>query len=137
MKVKQTAFLFVIALILISGCSLQKRTYRKGYYVHWNSSLNKKDKISNQKEKKVEISGNETVVEEPLFASNDKTIILPVKKPIFDSIKDIACGDSLWSSSGTVALVKILEVRESIIKYKRCSNPDGPVVVVPEILSQK
>lgn len=129
MILKPSFYCFLLFLIIFSSCTLQKRVYRKGYYVHRNSVSPKKEKVSKEQINKPEIN-NSSVADEALFASNDKSFFVPVKVPLIDSVKKVSCGDSIWFSDGSVVVAKILEISSSQIKYKRCSNIDGPTIVV-------
>lgn len=126
---KRSIYYFLLFLIIFSSCTLQKRVYRKGYYLHHNFVSSKKEKISKEQIIRPEINKS-SVADEALFASNDKSFFIPVKVPLIDSVKKVSCGDSIWFSDGSVVVGKILEIRTSQIKYKRCSNIDGPTIVV-------
>lgn len=125
--------LIAIALLLtivFTGCTLQKRTYRKGYYVEWNSTKNRNSTKESKTSEITPLTGiSSKQFNEPISASlNDKLILSPKKIPA-DSIKEI-CNDSIWTKEGSVSRVKILEVTESEIKFKRCANINGPTIVV-------
>jgi hypothetical protein len=100
--------------------------YRNGFYLHKQSEFVK------GKEKKQDLVPLPDLgtkhIEEPIIASTDNKLILLPKKFFFDSLKNV-CNDSLWTKDGVVTRVKVIEVNEKEIRYKRCSNPDGPTFV--------
>lgn len=116
--------------VIVSSCTFQKRLYRNGFYVHHSS-----EKVKTTEPKTSEViplTGIEPKqFEEPITASlDDKLILLPKEIPE-DSINDI-CNDSIWTREGAVSRVKILEVTQTEIKYKRCANINGPTIVVSQ-----
>ena len=71
------SFKLLIAVALITSftsCSVQKRLYRKGYSVHWNS-MDKSIK-SDVVENKIESSDEEVKVENSDFASVSPEIVI-------------------------------------------------------------
>ena len=134
-------FLFVIGTIL-SNCTVQKRSYRSGYYVSWNKKSNSASKVSKQViVKKTEALANRPVEpagikqpgkQEPLLVSAQKLNVIEVKSRLVKSLtllKD-SCGDLITLKDGEEINVKVVEVSPTVIKYKRCDNLEGPTVVV-------
>ncbi len=132
MKYRRLVCFIFTALFLISACTLQKRAYRKGYYLHLKNNSSAAAKISNGKEDKNSFISADKDPTESLIASNDKNFIVPAKANNKDSIKTITCGDSMWTREGNVSKVKIIEVTEYEVKYKRCANLNGQVISVPK-----
>lgn len=135
--------LFLIILLVNFDCSYQKRLYRKGYYVDWLSqkhSFFKKSFSSAQKEKSF-VSAENTM---PNFSSkfisnhyqdNYSTVIASQQNIQYfiknkSSLLQDTCGDKLILRSGDEYLVKIIEITEKEIKYKRCDNLDGPIYLM-------
>jgi hypothetical protein len=133
----QKAFYILLSsLILLSACSVKKRTYRKGYYVDWAFKSNKAKENSTQKiakkntvvQKKEELQIPAEATNEVASISNAVTnkIILPKKLLV---LKD-TCGDIINLRKGDIVKAKVLEINETQIKYKRCDNLDGPLMVI-------
>ncbi len=133
----QKAFYILLSsLIVLSACSVKKRTYRKGYYVDWALKSNKAKENSTQKitkkntvvQKKEELQIPAEATNEVASKSNALTnkIILPKKLLV---LKD-TCGDIINLRKGDIVKAKVLEINETQIKYKRCDNLDGPLMVI-------
>jgi len=119
--------LFLYVLLLLSAisftdCTVQKRTYRDGYYVSWN----KKAPVISKFEKN-EVDNNQIVT-----ASTDNALT----NDLFNNthIPSISsqdtCGDKIFMRNGTDILGKVMEVTPTSIKYKLCDNLNGPLFVV-------
>ena len=122
-------------MVLATSCTVKKRAYRSGYYVEWNGRQ-KQPTVSSNTKHKTETSKalppefkNETIASEAVV-STEKEIVLPAqnrKANIF--VKD-DCGDLITLKSGEEVKVKVIEINEKEIKYKRCDNLEGPLVTV-------
>jgi hypothetical protein len=129
--------ILLISLTLFWGCSLQKREYRKGYYVHWKegriSSPANADKVNvfktgTPEAKGSKLSGLQNT--EVLLASYDNSLFFSSRiRSLKDSVKGPDCGDSLFLRDGQASKVKITEINGTEIKYRRCDNLNGPVFV--------
>ncbi|MCX8143128.1 MAG: energy-coupling factor transporter transmembrane protein EcfT [Bacteroidia bacterium] len=140
--------LLLLTLFVNSDCSYQKRLYRKGYYVDWLSqkhSSSQKNFSSAQKENSfISIISIENTL--PSFPSNfipnhfqvqeEYSTVVASQQSTQHFIKNKSsllqdtCGDKLILKSGDEYLVKIIEITEKEIKYKRCDNLDGPIYSV-------
>jgi hypothetical protein len=138
------SFKLLIAVALITSftsCSVQKRLYRKGYSVHWNS-MDKSIK-SDVVENKIESSDEEVKVENSDFASVSPEIVIkerPVvqlndEKSIENKIVNVKrvdppkC-DLLLLKNGEEISAKVLEITPTEVKYKRCDNLEGPTTTI-------
>ncbi|MDP2386275.1 MAG: DUF4190 domain-containing protein [Bacteroidota bacterium] len=137
---KHIPLYLLLLLFFLSACSIQKRTYRKGYYIDW-----KKNNIDVQTTgTKKTITTKETLpvqdeIQNPqLLCFNDKqeipTEILQSNnkntKPFIGKKvlnKEETCNDTIELSSGAKMIVTILEVNVSVIKYKKCNHLNGPL----------
>ncbi len=131
---KWIAYLILLSFI-ISGCTFQKRTYRKGYYLHWKVSNSEVAEVKAQKETKVPpyIKDGPRPANEvsSLLASSENIIVIPKKNNSLNfEFRDNDCGDSLILRSGTASKVQIMEVTEDEVFYKRCANLNGPLIKV-------
>ncbi|MCC6371401.1 MAG: DUF4190 domain-containing protein [Bacteroidia bacterium] len=127
--------LFVVLTCLgLFSCSVQKRKYMSGYHLEW---LHKKN-TTNQHEPVVKASPKKTApLANPLVQTQVATalnIAPEVNKDVkrINNIKSTSAlepdsCDLLVFKDGTEKAVKILEVSNDVIKYKRCDMPDGPL----------
>lgn len=125
----------IVLLILVSSCSVEKRNYRKGYYIDWVWQKNKNSKAVEQKNKTANQQNNITFTEEEKVNASTQTTpeFFPLKKKTLLIAKD-TCGDVMLLKRGEEMKVKVLEIDETKIKYKRCDNLKGPTY---EIEKQK
>ncbi len=141
MLIKRLFFLFLllgVSLLLLNHCTYQKRLYRKGYYIEKlsflkNQPTRSKDRLLNEETipfKSVDVRRN--LIEDNTLASNDNSyffiddthskMISREKNTLSDT-----CGDKIILKTGDEFLVKIIEVSDKEIKYKRCDNINGPL----------
>ncbi len=133
------ALVFIIAAF--SKCSMQKRTYRSGYYVSWNKKATIISEIARKTEiKKVKVK--EEVSFEPI-AKKDKeiqTLLLAsintlhnnvLKRSTIKPLKlsNDSCGDRIILRNADEVDAKILEIDKYFVRYKRCDNLSGPMVI--------
>ncbi|MBC7695997.1 MAG: hypothetical protein H7141_11195 [Burkholderiales bacterium] len=127
---------FICAIIFLSNCTINKRHYRGGYKLSWNKT---KIKISDQtKNEEVELSHlndlnkfSEPENEDVLYASSKKSIYPTNKKKIINSfiLPQDSCGDLITMLNGEEISVKVIEINQSIVKYRTCDNLDGPLFI--------
>jgi hypothetical protein len=130
----------ILILFILASCSVDKRIYRKGYHIGW---LHHKKEIrlhENKTEVAKTISKSEEPVaievafsvnqnnEEPVSASAQKRIVLPSNNR--SKLVDDECGDFINFKKGDVVKAKVLEITPTEIKYRRCDNLNGPLIVV-------
>ena len=135
-----SALLCVVASI--SNCTVQKRSYRNGYYVSWNKKASPLLKVAKQIEAKkvnaIKSISTETLnirsieKQEPLLVSAHRSNHVQVKKIGIKPLKLVndSCGDKITMRNGDDIMAKILEIGTQVIKYKRCNNLNGPTIVV-------
>lgn len=143
MKIKKffifSMLLFIIATI--TNCTVQKRSYRNGYYVSWNKKASPLLKFAKHVEaKKVEsknissetLNIKSTDTQEPLYASVQKLKKSDIKSSVIKPLKlaNDSCGDLITLRDGTDIEARVIEVGSKAIKYKRCNNIEGPTIVV-------
>ncbi len=138
-RIKLVTISFILSIIIFSSCTVEKRTYRKGYYVNWhhrNDGKKEKALAHNTENAIQEPSKKETVIvshnasENALALANaDEEVIKKAapRKTIFS--KD-DCGDMITMKNGDELKVKVIEINDKEIKYKRCDNLDGPLITV-------
>ncbi len=131
--------IILACLILFSffKCSFQKRLHRKGYYIEWlthHSSKQKNDFKSSEIISPKPIQAFKSSHHDDVFlnsslqasTSNHSNIIRSIKSFLSKTQPD-TCGDILTLKNGDEYVVKVLEITEKEIKYKRCDNINGPV----------
>jgi hypothetical protein len=134
-------FFGIFILLILQSCTVQKRVHQKGHYVDWVFA--KHPKKENPFEKHIETLATEKPALELILTKPDETILASTKNDeenlsarTFIFPKD-TCGDQLVQKNGERIVVKIFEVNEEEIKYKRCDNIDGPTYTIKKnILSQ-
>jgi hypothetical protein len=126
---KRLLSLFLV-LFIVQSCTVQKRVHQKGYYVDRAFGKHHKTEISSNKTVTRSQETNPEVM--PVPANGEETMLasaeadkkqLTERRSIFPGD---TCGDQLVQKNGDCIKVKILEVNEAMIKYKRCDNWNGP-----------
>ena len=124
--------LFILSILLfivatITNCTVQKRSYQKGYYVSWNKKTSSHLKVAkNFEAKKAEpklisseiqsIKSSNT--QEPLLASAQKLKKPEVKSAPIKPLKLVndSCGDLIILRDGTEIEAKVIEIGPKAIK---------------------
>lgn len=132
----------MISFLVLEGCTVKKRAYTKGYYIDWAFMKRDKDK-GNQiyKEQKTgrntETSAVAEVGSNELKSNEDISILATAgKNPEINFAEkrvfsiEPECGDVIVFRSGDSLKVKVLEITEDVIRYKRCDNLEGPLFTV-------
>lgn len=125
-------FKIIICLFVAQGlfvnCTLQKRVHRKGYHVVWNHRHSSEHKKQPNIEPK-ELATIDKKVSDDVIVSAEPSQQLDLgslkRRPALVSNKD-TCGDVLLLQNADELKVKVLEIDDQIIKYKRCDNLTGP-----------
>ena len=141
------SFKLLITLALITSfisCTVQKRLYRNGYSVHWNS-LNKSTK-SDVVNNEFESSVSELKEENSDFVSTSNEIIIQEKKVVnlknenpelkknqSEKTIDSSKCDLILLKNGEEISVKVLEISPTEVKYKRCDNLEGPTITINKL----
>lgn len=122
------------------SCTVQKRHYRKGYHISWNDALKtltgeKADKKHTSPPAGTQLTEVQLVPldlnnELSASANNNKLIDLKINRE-----KDLinppdSCGDVLILKNGEEQKVKIFEISDNELKYKRCNNLNGPLYAI-------
>ena len=118
--------ILTITVFITASCSVEKRVYRKGYHVVWNTKRSNEAKKHESIKSVIPSLTNETLNEELVVsATRESDIDVFSRRPVLILNKD-TCGDVLLLQNADELKVKILEIDEKTIKYKRCDNIDGP-----------
>ncbi len=130
--------LFILPLIILFSCSVQKRKYQKGFYVSSNKTktIAKKDRIASAKKEtrseELAVKPSSLIAEvdtEPEASAAKKISLLNSNSPLINLNKDGPC-DKITFKNGDELNVKILEIAPFDIKYKKCDSPDGPSYII-------
>ncbi len=135
MKKINILLVLVFVAITFSKCHVMKRTYRNGYYITWNkkvSHLKNENTLENEETGTIEVEKyKESTITEPVLACNESFFIPFEKKRhvLKTSQPTDTCGDIITLKNGDEIIAKVLEVNQTNIKYKKCNNLDGPLMV--------
>lgn len=133
--------LYILPLIILISCSVQKRKYQKGFYVsnpkqqkHVQKNVSGKQKKETENDNLISKTNTlQTYDSEDIVLSaslNNKTISLAkVHLPLLTNENDSLC-DILVLKNGDEVKAKVLEISPIEIKYKKCTMPEGPLYVV-------
>ncbi len=128
MKLK--LLIFLMAIVVLSNCTIQKRTHCNGYYIDYNKKQKGEIKLPavNKRE-----NGNNLLATK----KNDfKTPAAPSK--VLSRRKSIdACGDTIRLIDGTKIICKVVEIGENEIEFKQCDNLNGKVYILKRELINK
>ena len=164
-SIKQLSFIGLAIILVLNSCTMEKRVYMSGYHIEWKKSKHNPDKqelVSNENGKQtaqnqigtVELSINKTnsvvnsfeptITDDNISASVDNSFIIPFRKTVSFSKKEIFKNTKLISNrissiedcdiltlkNGEELNVKVLEIGQSEIKYKKCDNQNGPTISI-------
>lgn len=120
----------ILAVIFLTSCSVKKRTYRDGYYIDWAFSKKRSNSVKKAEVIKTPELKEETPVQ--VFSSRttpdiNSVLFVPQKKNVL--LMD-TCGDVITFKSGDQVTVRVVEITQDKVKYKRCDNLEGPTFVV-------
>lgn len=141
-----------LAVILLHSCTLQKRQHTSGYHIEWH----------HKKEAPLPYPNSHVVIEDASEAAvvpstpnphsfNEDTesellagadAFRPIVKSLWSSIKfpkDMVFRNTLSDSCDNIILNsgdqirgKVIEIGLEDLKYKRCDNLNGPLIVLPK-----
>ena len=127
---KRSLTLFLFFILILSSCTISKKRYGKGYNFDWitnsHTASNKKKKLERAPEK-ISLPQEKSEV---LIAGNNYSEVIKFTRP--KSILKDTCGDVVVLYSGEEIQSKVIEINDTEIKYKLCSNLGGPLIVVPK-----
>jgi len=133
---KKIDALLIMVLIIVTGCSLEKRHYRPGCAVNWNknpvASVSKKlETPENNPSYQTSENPNVESEEYPLTASEEKinAVISKRQNEISRFIRKTAIKDScdiIELKNNIKIEAKVLELNLTDIKFKSCGDTNGP-----------
>lgn len=137
---KLLSFFTISILLILNSCSIEKRVHMPGYHVEWHNSkghvsehkIKSEDVIRPEEQqqsafqetdKKVEPIVISTLETENVSSEIEKTI--PASTTLPEEVQSIDC-DNIILRNGEAINAKVTEITENEIKYKKCSNLNGP-----------
>ena len=130
MKIKK--IIFLLPILTLFNCSLQKRKYQSGYFLSWNKnnlSIAKNEKQKGFNVQKKEIKFNDISFEKDITASANNKVTKIFNNSITNNVAFPDSCDEIIYKDGTEIKAKITEINTSEIRYKRCDFIDGPTFV--------
>lgn len=132
---------FVIVLLTVVSCSIDKRLYSKGYHIEWNKNLiSKKSIVSNSNYNETLPIKTESEESETIGLNSNETIISKAIQTNLDTVAEINTSeiidnldsnvlkpitnecDSIVLRSGNVILGKVIEISDITIKFTKCNS---------------
>jgi hypothetical protein len=112
--------ILLFSVLLIVSCNVQKRVHRKGYYIthHKKTESPTKNKVIEHEE----VYASAKVL--PLSVSDHQQLI-SFEKPSERTMPGDTCGDVLVLSNFLELQVKVLNISDSTVEYKSCSDLGG------------
>jgi hypothetical protein len=131
MNISRYISVLILSCVFASGCSVQKRVYRPGYYVSWNHRISSPDNASASVTGDSSLTRNHAALikDEATSAFTQNKIYPPKKEKENDKLRVIgpdSCGDVITMKDGSIVTAKVVSVGPDEIKYKRCDNLSGP-----------
>ena len=147
MKLLNRLSIFILVIVAISSCSvnngfIQKRKYQKGYHLSMKKGIKPATKsetafisfsnaveITKTKTKKGDLTLTASIGDKIEY-TNPLTQGYKVKKDILSEIIVSTTCDVIIFQNGDEVEAKVLEINEHEVKYRKCDNLDGPLLVV-------
>lgn len=138
MKIKTIISCSLLLMFIISSCSIQKRRYTTGYTTQWNKPHSKPSSNNQNLDTEVAVSEDKTLKENDQDDLGDLSVSIDddskidisnlntQNKNIFDDEK---C-DVITLRNGDEIEAKVSEITLTEIKYKKCTNLEGPTISV-------
>ncbi len=132
---KNVLAILILATFLIQSCAVQKRHYRNGYDITFKTSKKNNNK-KNEVEKLNRIETTRASLESDIqtnhqmIASSNQDIRSIVLAPTQTNTQNDESCDVIYFRNNKVVSAKVVEISSTDIKYKRCDNLDGPLIVV-------
>lgn len=134
-------------MLFIQSCSITKRHYLPGYSVEWQKKKVSETPISGNNNLDVnsldfaksldEMPMNASIDKSGHYENSPKTIFKFSEQKKQFLVKSIEGCDIIALKNGEEINVKVLEINESEIKYKKCDNLDGPTFIIPKSTATK
>jgi len=122
---KKYSFIFVVFLLFLASCSMQKRVYTKGFYAHKNQSTKryetivKADTLPKLKIENLPLKHKNTQLTASITESNESFILKHIL---------IEGCDTIVLKNGAKVLAVITEVNLTKILFKNCNSTDETIL---------
>jgi len=128
---KKHLILGVISIVLLVSCTIQKKLYSNGYTVTKRTTVFNHNKIKSETNStsitQSNLSKNRDIDKIKSFKSNK---LIKTSKHNLSLEYDAVNCDTLYLRDNGKVVAQVLEVGVDIIKYKECSNLNGPTFSV-------
>ena len=122
------------SLLILSSCTIEKRKHLAGYHIDFVKSKRKitaentiePDVKSIDFERKPETIHGSNPLKNPLATIEGQRV---KRKEVKEKEAVVTC-DRLTLKNGDELAVKVLEITETEVKYKKCDFPDGPTISI-------
>lgn len=141
-----------MAIALLPSCTLQKRQHASGYHIEWHhkkeatlryprthastDNLSISDEVPSAAviQSPLDDIDSELLVGADVFRPAAKLAWSPLKftRDIISRTNLSDSCDNIILTSGTQIRGKVIEIGHEDLKYKRCDNLNGPVVLLPK-----
>jgi hypothetical protein len=122
-------FSLFLILLLSSSCSIEKRTYNKGYSInfkHFNHKYSLEEKTKTVKSR--EVKDKSKFIEEKIELTT--SALLEEEKLSYKTLNDsnstLNPCDWILYKDGTEIEAKVIEISDEYVKFKKCDYLDGP-----------
>lgn len=144
MRIRRILLLLLLLAAILPSCSIKKRLYQPGYQIVWSKKNSAQANSAQENKHRKEIGTDSKLTAENSvdsikneeiknsFIGSIEKSVTPLKKNL--SVVKLSgddCGDIITLTDGTSIKIKIIEISENELKYKRCDNLDGPLFIVP------
>jgi hypothetical protein len=121
---KRFVLFFLLLIFFLTGCSLEKRHYFKGFYVEKKEKSGLADKSGSQVDiNPITVSADTGSVSASIILNNEYN---PIAQ---DSLSKDSC-DVMTFKNGVSLHVKVKEINESYVKYKLCDDETGKIKTI-------
>lgn len=141
---KLLSFLTLSILLVLNSCSIEKRVHMPGYHIEWhhskgNVSENKiktEDRILSEEQQESAFQEDQKIEEQVVLStketekfSSDVENNSSKTTSVIEEIVSVEC-DNIILKNGEAINAKVIEITDTEIKYKKCSNLNGPTYSV-------
>lgn len=124
----------VTIFISVTSCSVEKRHYRNGYNFSLsklkNTHLEKNEVYKNSEKTEVKQIQSLEKVNDLISSTSSELIISKKQEPTYITNTLPEDCDIVIFKNGNEIKAKVIEIGLSEIKYKRCDNIEGPLVII-------
>lgn len=145
MKPVKPLLSFILLIFILNSCSIEKRTFNKGYHIQWISKRISKDIISSidknedEDERQMNIEAKYTpivskidfaqmdIIDEPNQINQESKVSYKLKEQLIPPVDEC---DVILLNNGDEISAKVIEIGINEVKYKKCDNINGPLFTI-------